>query len=71
MIKLLFRKLVGKFADLDFITAPHLIPSDIPEEQDQYGWWFSQASKSFDAHEDTDCDLGFQESVKLIEDTLR
>ena len=28
-----FRKLVSKFADLDFITAPHLIPSDLPEEQ--------------------------------------
>ena len=28
-----FRKLVGKFADLDFITAPHLIPSDNPDEQ--------------------------------------
>ena len=26
---------------------------------------------SFDAHEDTDCDLGFQESVQLVEDTLR
>ena len=29
----LFRKLVGKYADLDFITAPHLIPSDNPDEQ--------------------------------------
>ena len=82
----LFRKLVGKYADLDFITAPHLIPSDNPDEQvnccrtlliltpscqDQYGWWFSQGSRSFDAHEDTECDLGFQESVTLIEDTLR
>ena len=28
-----FRKLIAKFADLDFITAPHLIPSDLPEEQ--------------------------------------
>ena len=30
---LYFRKLVGKYADLDFITAPHLIPSDNPDEQ--------------------------------------
>jgi len=66
-----FRKLVGKYADLDFVTAPHLIPSDNPDEQDQYGWWFSKSSRTFDAHEDTDCDLGFQESVQLIEDTLR
>ena len=28
-----FRKLVGKVADLDFITAPHLVPSDKEEEQ--------------------------------------
>ena len=28
-----FRKLVGKFADLDFVTAPHLIPSENPDEQ--------------------------------------
>ena len=28
-----FRKLIAKFADLDFITAPHLIPSDLPAEQ--------------------------------------
>ena len=66
-----FRKLVGKVADLEFITAPHLIPSDNPEEQDQYGWWFSQSSKTFDAHEETECDLGFQESVDLITKTIR
>jgi len=66
-----FRKLVGKVAELDFITAPHQIPSDNPEEQDQFGWWFSQSSKSFDAHEETDCDLGFQQSVDLITETLR
>ena len=29
----MFRKLVGKVAELDFITAPHIIPSDNPEEQ--------------------------------------
>merc|ERR1719450_105077 len=66
-----FRKLVGKFADLDFITAPHLIPSDLPEEQDQYGWWFSKSCRTFDAHEDTDCDLGFSESIKFIVDTIK
>ena len=24
---------MGKFADLDFVTAPHLIPSENPDEQ--------------------------------------
>ena len=28
-----FRKLIGKVAELEFITAPHIIPSDNPEEQ--------------------------------------
>jgi hypothetical protein len=27
------RKLVGKHAELEFVTAPHIIPSDNPEEQ--------------------------------------
>ena len=83
---------MGKFADLDFVTAPHLIPSENPDEQvarinlealafyailwlifiqEQYGWWFSKTNQSFDAHEETDCDLGFDESIKLIEDTLK
>lgn len=66
-----FRKLVGKVADLDFITAPHLIPSDKEEEQGQFGWWFSQTSHTFNAHEETDCDLGFKESLELITETLR
>ena len=29
---------VGKVAELDFVTAPH----NIPEEEEQYGWWFSK-----------------------------
>jgi len=65
-----FRKLVGKQAELEFVTAPHKIPSDNPDEQDQYGWWFSQSSQSFDAHEDSTCDLGFSESVRSIEEAL-
>ena len=32
-LEFFFRKLVSKFADLEFITAPHLIPSELPEEQ--------------------------------------
>jgi len=64
-----FRKLVSKQAEFEFVTAPHNIPND-EDEQDQYGWWFSQGSKSFDAHEDTSCDLGFKESVEIIEDAL-
>ena len=39
--------------------------------KDQYGWWFSKPCQTFDAHEETACDLGFQQSVELITDTLR
>ena len=38
---LYFRKLVGKYADLDFITAPHPIPSDNPDEQVNNGQMLS------------------------------
>jgi len=65
-----FRKLVGKQADMEFVTAPHHIPSENPEEQDQFGWWFSQSTKSFDAHENSTCDLGFSESVRTVEEAL-
>ena len=59
-------------AELDFVTAPH----NIPEEEEQYGWWFSkvpfllrgkniligyQEDKSFDAHDHVECELGFQQ----------
>jgi len=66
-----FRKLVGKYAELEFVTAPNAIPSENPDEQDQYGWWFSKADQSFDAHENSTCELGFGESVKLVEDALK
>ena len=31
---------VGKVAELDFVTAPHIIPG----EEEQYGWWFSKVA---------------------------
>jgi len=65
-----FRKLIGKQADVEFITAPHHIPSNDPEEQNQYGWWFSQPCKTFDAHETSSCDLGFSESLSSVEEAL-
>jgi len=66
-----FRKLVGKHAELEFVTAPNAIPSDNPDEQDQYGWWFSKDDQSFDAHENSTCELGFGESVQVVEEALK
>jgi len=65
-----FRKLVSKHALLEFVTAPNIIPSDNPDEQEQYGWWFSQADQSFDAHENSTCDLGFNDSLRIVEEAL-
>jgi len=58
-----FRKAVGKVAELDFVTAPHIIPG----EEEQYGWWFSKEDRSFDAHDHVECELGFQQSIDIVE----
>jgi len=60
-----FRKLVSKQAELEFMTAPHLVPGE--EEADQFGWWFSQDNCTFDAHESATCDRGFSESLAAVE----
>ena len=66
-----FRKTVAKQADLFFITAPHLIPNDEEDgSEEQYGWWFSQHNRTFDAHEKTGCDRGFADSLELIRETF-
>ena len=33
----------------------------LAQEEEQFGWWFSQEDRSFDAHHTTECGLGFQE----------
>ena len=38
--------------------------------QDQFGWWFSTSSKSYDAHEHTTLDIGYQESLEVIINAL-
>jgi len=65
-----FRKLIGKRAELEFITAPHRIASNNPDEQEQFGWWFSQPNNTFDAHERTGCSTGWEESVAAVETAL-
>jgi len=62
-----FRKAVAKVAELEFVTAPHAIPGEDGKEEEQFGWWFSQEDRTFDAHHSTECDLGFQESLDTVE----
>lgn len=70
-----FRKIVKKYAELVFITAPNFVPptedasaTDAKGEatSDQCGWWFSQSHRSFHALEMTDCSDGFTESLDVI-----
>jgi len=66
-----FRKAVAKVAELEFVTAPHAITGEDGKEEEQFGWWFSQEDRSFDAHHTTECGLGFQESLDTVERAWR
>jgi len=60
-----FRKMTGKLADFTFITAPNQIC------EDEYGWWFSDADRTYEAHQVTDCEAGLKETLELISETCR
>eukprot|EP00112_Aurelia_sp_Birch-Aquarium-sp1_P022582 Seg641.5 transcript_id=Seg641.5/GoldUCD/mRNA.D3Y31 product="Esterase OVCA2" protein_id=Seg641.5/GoldUCD/D3Y31 len=72
-----FRKGLKKFIELVYITAPHKIPDtsnseEDSEKRDEYGWWFSAADpSSFSSLQETEIDLGHEESIKLIEETFK
>ena len=36
----------------------------------QRGWWFSEPTDTFDAHDSTDCCKGYEESLKVIMDAF-
>ncbi|XP_069692641.1 esterase OVCA2 [Periplaneta americana] len=70
------RKALKKHAELHFITAPNKIPvadsssaNEETESSDQYGWWFSSEDMTFDSKKPSDVCLGFESSLKLIEET--
>ena len=62
------RKGLKNYADFVFCEAPHIIPNGEAqnETQEEKGWWFSKADKSYDAIEKTDCDLGFEQTLDYI-----
>jgi hypothetical protein len=64
------RKMLKSCAEFIFIDAPHLIPIEEEGGQDDNndrGWWFSQSNKCYKALEKTDCDFGFDETLKYID----
>ena len=69
-------------AELTYVTAPLVIPGggdaggEEGGEDGGRGWWFSKSSSSsssssFDAHEYSDCDAGFDGSVSAVADAFR
>ncbi|XP_074659693.1 esterase OVCA2-like isoform X2 [Tubulanus polymorphus] len=74
-----FRKIIKSHAELVYITAPNVVPSVTSNEQnhedsatvnDQRGWWFSTPDDYYRPQDDTDCCKGFDDSLKLIEQTI-
>ncbi|VEN50183.1 unnamed protein product [Callosobruchus maculatus] len=77
-----FRKMVHKWAQFTYITAPHKVilvddsndlnkceEPDIGQSQDeeQYGWFFNRDDNTFRGIRKGGPAIGFEESVKLIE----
>ena len=64
------RKLLKKHVDFYFVAAPHVIPEpqnlQRPAEEQERGWWFSRPEKSYNALDETDCCIGFEDSVAFI-----
>ena len=78
-----FRKMVQKWAQFFYITAPHkvILVEDLSkigdvtekdeEESDQYGWWFNRDDYTFRGIRKGGPALGFDVSLKLIEETFQ
>ena len=68
------RKLLKKHIDFVFITAPHVIPEEAnlarAEPEQERGWWFSKPDRRYNALDRTDTCIGFDESLRLVQDTI-
>ncbi len=57
------------------MDAPHVIPNREGDaestEGEERGWWFSRSERSFDAHEFSDCDDGFEEGARAVAEAWR
>lgn len=67
------RKLINKYAELVFVTAPHVappLPDSEPEtkaDPTQRSWWFNKDDGTFKGTNKNGPAIGFEESLKLVE----
>lgn len=69
-----FRKHVGKYAEFVFLNAPHMakpMEEGAEPQPDQLSWWFNKDDGSFKGTNKNGPAFGFQESLKLVEDTWK
>ena len=68
------RKLLKRELEFVFIAAPHVIPEhdnvSRPPEQQERGWWFSRPEKGYNALDRTDVCIGFEDSVKALQEVV-
>lgn len=71
------RKFINKYAELIFVTAPHIAPplpdSEPGTEPDpsQRSWWFNKEDGTFKGTNRNGPAIGFEESLKLVEKTWK
>ncbi|KAF2896335.1 hypothetical protein ILUMI_09842 [Ignelater luminosus] len=76
-----FRKMVHKWAEFTYITAPHkvILVNDLRKSDDidgenidseQYGWWFNRDDRTFRGIRKGGPAIGFEESVQLVEEAF-
>lgn len=66
-----FRKLLNKYVEFVFLSAPHNVPIDPSINDIQLGeqksWWFNHDNGTFKGTNKNGPAFGFEESIKLIE----
>lgn len=64
------RKFINKYAELVFVTAPHVAPpleAGAEPDPTQRSWWFNKDDGSFKGTNKNGPAFGFEESLKLVE----
>ncbi|XP_022904992.2 esterase CG5412 [Onthophagus taurus] len=75
-----FRKIIGKWADFTYVTAPHKVIKvdtdaniNIGQSPDteQFGWFFNRDDHTYRGIRKGGPAIGFEESLRFIEDTFK
>ena len=64
-----FRKFVSKYAEFEFVEAPHVAAALPDSEKDlkQKSWWFNKDDGTFKGTNKSGPAVGFDESLKIVE----